>query len=77
MIKNKVLENLTPDREMQVLRSRYVQAIMQEENLNASQALEALNRELVPAGRGDTPSQSSGHRALQPKRWQSLAGRVR
>ena len=76
-MKSKCLENLTLDREMQVLRSRYVQAIMQEENLNASQALEALNRELVPAGRGDTPSQSSGHRALQQKRWQSLAREVK
>lgn len=55
---SKCLGNLTADRQMQVLHSRYVQAIMREENLNASQALEALNRELVPAGRGDTPSQS-------------------
>ena len=74
---SKCLGNLTAERQMQVLHSRYVQAIMQEENLNASQAIEALNRQLVPAGRGDTPSQSSGHRALQQKRWQSPTGRVR
>ena len=55
---SKTLGNLTAERQMQVLHSRYVQAIMQEENLNASQAIEALNRQLVPAGRGDTPSQS-------------------
>lgn len=59
-IKSKCLDNLIPDREMQVLRSRYVQAIMQEENLNASQAIEALNRQLQHTGRGDTPLHSSG-----------------
>lgn len=74
---NKTLGNLTQDRQMQVLHSRYVQAIMQEEQLNVSQAIEALNRELVPAGRGDTPSQSSGHRALQQKRWQSPTREVK
>ena len=73
-MKSKCLENLTLDREMQVLRSGYVQAILREQGLNISQALTTLDKE---AGRGDTPSQSSGHRALQPKRWQSLAGRVR
>lgn len=69
-MKSKCLDNLTPDREMQVLRSCYVQAIMKEQQLNPSQAIETLDRELS-AGRGDTPSQSSGHRALQRKRWQS------
>lgn len=74
---SKCLGNLSVERQMQVLHSRYVQAIMREENLNASQAIEALNRELVPAGRGDTPSQSSGHRALQQKRWQSPTREVK
>jgi hypothetical protein len=56
-IKSKCLENLTPDREMQVLRSGYVQAILREQGLNISQALVTLEQE---TGRGDTPSQSSG-----------------
>jgi hypothetical protein len=56
-IKSKCLENLTPDREMQVLRSQYVQAILREQGLNISQALATLEQE---TGRGDTPLHSSG-----------------
>jgi len=57
MMKSKCLNNLTPEREMQVLRSQYVQAIMREQGLNISQAVETLAQEI---GRGDTPSLSSG-----------------
>jgi hypothetical protein len=77
MTKSKCRSNLTPERDLQVLRSQYVQAIMREQGLNISQAVETLNSELVPAGRGDTPSPSSGHRALQQKRWQSIKGEVK
>lgn len=57
MIKSKCLNNLTPEREMQVLRSQYVQVIIREQGLNISQAVETLAQEI---GRGDTPSPSSG-----------------
>ena len=73
---SKCLGNLSVERQMQVLHSRYVQAIMREENLNASQAIEALNRQLVPAGRGDTPSQSVAPCSPAPT-GQSPTGRVR
>jgi hypothetical protein len=68
---SKCLGNLTAERQMQVLHSRYVQAIMQEENLNASQAIEALNRQLDHTGRGDTPLPSSGPVLSSKKRVQS------
>ena len=68
---SKCLGNLSAERQMQVLHSRYVQAIMREENLNASQAIEALTRQLEHTGRGDTPLPSSGPVLSSNKRVQS------
>ena len=56
MTADELLNNLTPQRQMQVLRSAYIQAIMREQDLNPAQAC----AELIKVAGCSNPSPMSG-----------------
>jgi hypothetical protein len=64
MTAEELLNNLTPERQMQVLRSAYIQAIMREERLSAAEACDTIAR---VAG-SSSPSPISGPVDGYPKR---------
>jgi hypothetical protein len=64
MTAEELLQHLPPERQMQVLRSAYIQAIMREERLSAAEACDTIAR---VAG-SSSPSPISGPVDGYPKR---------